>query len=71
VRCRFRFHKERIEEHKNQTFIEAVFSKVAGRPIELRVQHTGADQSEAASNEEGNEDLVASALEILGGEVIE
>jgi hypothetical protein len=35
------------------------------------VQHTGADQSEAASNEEGNEDLVASALEILGGEVIE
>lgn len=71
VRCRFRFHKERIEEHKNQTFIEAVFSKVAGRPIELRVQHTGADQPEAASTEEGSEDLVASALEILGGEVIE
>lgn len=72
VRCRFRFHKERIEEHKNQTFIEAVFSKVAGRTIELRVQHTGAETTTATGgSEEGGEDLVASALEILGGEVIE
>ena len=70
VRCRFRFHKERIEEHKNQTFIEAVFTKVAGRTIELRVQHTGAEAA-ATNSEEGGEDLVASALEILGGEVIE
>lgn len=71
VRCRFRFHKERIEEHKNQTFIEAVFSKVAGRPIELRVTHTGAEKADTVTSEEGSEDLVASALEILGGEVIE
>jgi hypothetical protein len=69
VRCRFRFHKERIEEPKNQQFIEAVFSKVANRQIEMVVQHTG-DQP-AAVAAPADEELVASALEILGGEVVQ
>lgn len=69
VRCRFRFHKERIEETKNRQLIEAIFTKVADRPIELVVEHAGAVPSEAAPQPE--EELVASALEILGGEVVE
>lgn len=73
ISCRFRFHKERIEESKNQQFIEAVFTKVAGRTIELRVeiaegQAPAHSQSQVETN---SEELVASALEILGGEVMD
>lgn len=67
VRCRFRFHKERIEEPKNRQFIEAVFSKVAARPVELTVEHAASSAESALPDQE----LVASALEILGGEVVE
>ncbi|MBP9827070.1 DNA polymerase III subunit gamma/tau [Candidatus Saccharibacteria bacterium] len=69
VRCRFRFHKERIEEHKNRQLIETVFKAVAGRPVELRVEIN--DGPNQADSPPAAEDLVASALEILGGEVIE
>lgn len=69
VRCRFRFHKERIEEPKNQQFIEAVFSKVANRQIEMAVLHAADEPVAAATQPE--EELVASALEILGGEVVQ
>jgi len=69
VKCRFRFHKERIEEPKNQQFIEAVFSKVAGQPIEMTVLHTGDETAKVTAPPE--EELVASALEILGGEVVQ
>jgi DNA polymerase III subunit gamma/tau len=68
VRCRFRFHKERIEETKNRQFIEAVFSKVADHPIELVVEQTAMHEEEKPR---ADQELVASALEILGGEVVE
>lgn len=71
VSCRFRFHKERIEESKNLQFIEAVFTKVAGRTIELRVEHTNEIADARNQPETNNEELVASALEILGGEVMD
>lgn len=69
IRCRFRFHKERIEEARNRQLIEAIFTKAAGRTIELRVEHTSADAP--AQEAHDDQELVASALEILGGEVIE
>ncbi len=69
VRCRFRFHKERIEEPKNQQFIEAVFSKVANRQVEMTVVHATEEQAQVAA--QPDEELVASALEILGGEVVQ
>lgn len=71
IRCRFRFHKERIEEARNRQLIETIFTKAAGRTIELRVEHTTAPETTQADTEGGNQELVASALEILGGEVIE
>ena len=70
IRCRFRFHKERIEEAHNRQLIEAIFSKVSGRTIELKVEHTG-DQPSGAPEQNNDQELVASALEILGGEVVE
>lgn len=70
VRCRFRFHVERIEETKNRQLIESIFSKVAEQPIELVVEHTSGEQLPSAAPAPEAE-LVASALEILGGEVVE
>ncbi len=70
IRCRFRFHKERIEEAHNRQLIEAIFTKVSGRTIELKVEHTGESQSNTPK-QDNDQELVASALEILGGEVVE
>lgn len=70
IRCRFRFHKERIEEAHNRQLIEAIFTKVSGRTIELKVEHTG-EQQPSAPKPDNDQELVASALEILGGEVVE
>lgn len=71
IHCRFRFHKERIEEARNRQLIETIFSKAAGRTIELRVEHTSAPEAAQTDAKGDDQELVASALEILGGEVIE
>lgn len=68
IKIRFRFHKERIEEHKNRVLIESIFRTVAGQPVEMVVVHM--DDDKTAANAPAEEELVASALEILGGEVI-
>lgn len=65
--CRFNFHKERIEEQKNRQMVEQIMSKALGRDIILSCR------LETASNQrvtDPEHELVASALEILGGEVI-
>lgn len=68
LKCRFSFHKERIEEAKNRQIIEAVMSKVTGRQITL-VCSTENSRKEDSSRDSDAE-LVSSALEILGGEVV-
>jgi len=70
ITCNFRFHQERIEEARNRQLIESIFSRVAGRTVEMRVEHSAATGQSNLANDSG-EELVASALEILGGEVIE
>lgn len=67
--CRFSFHKERIEENKNRQLIEAVMTKVTGRPISL-VCKTEASKSSKSDTADKDEELISSALEILGGEVV-
>lgn len=66
--CRFRFHKERIEEAKNRSLIEAVMKKTFGREINLRCDLVNNDR--AASSSDKDSELISSALEILGGEII-
>jgi len=66
--CRFRFHKERIEEQRNRQLIEQTMSKVLGRDIVLNCKLSESQQKEKVPDP--NEELVASALEILGGEVV-
>ncbi len=68
LECRFSFHKERIEEQKNRMLIEQIMSKTFGHDITLdcRLSKPETTHSEVDSEKE----LVASALEILGGEVV-
>lgn len=68
LECRFSFHKERIEEQKNRQLIEQIMSKSLGRDIVLNCRLTKA--SEEKQIVDSGQELVASALEILGGEVV-
>ena len=68
LECRFSFHKERIEEQKNRQLIEQIMSKALSRDIMLDCRLT--KTSEKQESVDSGQELVASALEILGGEVI-
>lgn len=68
VKCRFAFHKNRIEEHYNRAMIEKEMSKVFKRPIQLNCSLNTAPQKEEANPES---ELVNSAMAILGGELVE
>jgi DNA polymerase III subunit gamma/tau len=68
VTCRFNFHKERLQEPKNRQLLEAALARVYGRQIRMAVQLENAGPTPATADSET--ELVSSALEILGGEVI-
>ncbi len=69
VSCRFSFHKERIEEPHNRLLIEKAMTKVMGRPIELRCNVESAPVKAEAVD--ANNELVSSAMAILGGELVD
>lgn len=70
VECRFDFHKQRIEEHRNREIIEKVMSRVCKYPVELVCQlQKQKPQPVAKTNKD--EELMASAMAILGGEVVD
>lgn len=61
----YKFHKERIEDHKNKKIVESVLEKVYGDTIILKC--------ELAGNGNGNSKVkdVDKAASILGGEIVE
>jgi DNA polymerase-3 subunit gamma/tau len=70
--CKFGFHRNLLMEPGNRQMIEKVLEKVYGKPISMtaHIDDTAKpkrdqDQTSAAT------DLVSSALEILGGEIVE
>ncbi len=65
--CRFSFHRQRLEEAKNRTVIERALKAAFGRPIRILVTQNEATSSSPSSASE----LVTTAIEILGGEVVE
>lgn len=67
--CRFTFHRDRLNEAKNQQVIEAALAKAYGRPIMVVTQLENAKSLEKKTDTTG--ELVSSALEILGGEVVD
>lgn len=67
--CRFTFHRDRLKEPKNIQLIEQALARVYGRKFRVRPQlETQVKTVAVAANPES--ELVSSALEILGGEVI-
>ena len=68
VKCRFTFHKDRISEHRNGSLIEKAFSKVYGRSMHLVTEVENSKKSEKINSEE---ELMSSAIAILGGEVVD
>lgn len=67
VDCRFNFHKERIEEHRNREIVEKVMSRACNQPIGLKCRLV---QDNTQPVKEDTE-LVNSAMAILGGELVD
>lgn len=68
VDCRFQFHKQRIEEFRNREIIEKVMSRVCKVPIQLDCRLKSSNTVEKIDSEE---EIVSSAMAILGGELID
>lgn len=67
VTSRFSFHRDRLNEPKNRAVIEEALDKVYGKPMKVVAQVETTEAKTANTSDE----LVSSALEILGGEVID
>ncbi len=67
ITTRFNFHRDRLEEPKNRTIIEKCLDKAYGRKLRLIIQ---VEKLQPAPKPESESELVTSALEILGGEVV-
>ncbi len=68
INCRFSFHRDRIEEPKNRAIIEVALAKVYNKPVRAVSQLEALGVPEQAIDP--TNELVSSALEILGGEVV-
>lgn len=68
VDCRFNFHKERIEEFRNREMIEKIMTKVCDKEIQLLCVLAQGMKEEPVQE---NEEIVSSAMAILGGELVD
>ncbi len=68
VQCRFNFHKERIEEIRNLEMIEKIMTKACGTDIVLKCVLQNHSAEEPVKEDE---ELVSSAMAILGGEIVD
>jgi DNA polymerase-3 subunit gamma/tau len=69
--CRFSFHRDRIKETKNMQIIEQTLQKVYGHKFRVIPQIEAKTPAPVASSPDASAELMTSALEILGGEVID
>jgi DNA polymerase III subunit gamma/tau len=67
--CRFNFHRDRLQESKNREIIESALSKVYGRNMHVKCQLE--DMRAPKEAVDPGAELVSSALEILGGEIVD
>lgn len=66
--CRFPFHRDRLKEQKHIETVEGALARVYGRKLRVLPQ---LENRSTKPVQDPNSELVSSALEILGGEVIE
>jgi DNA polymerase III subunit gamma/tau len=70
IKPRFNFHRDLFLKATNLRLIEAAAAKVYGRPVRITAR-TDERTKPAAKTVDPSAELVSSALEILGGEVVE
>ena len=68
VACRFSFHRDRISEQRNRQVIEKVFSRVYKKEMHL---NTAVEQIKKTDDVNSEQELMSSAISILGAEVID
>ncbi len=71
IRSRFNFHRDLFLKAPNRRLIEDAVQKVYGRPISVTAVTDGSAQKPISTAPDPTAELVSSALEILGGEVVD
>jgi hypothetical protein len=70
IGCKFVFFRDRIQEGKNIEMIEKILARVYGRKLKVRAQLETKAPVPSSQTHDPAAELMSSALEILGGEVI-
>jgi DNA polymerase III subunit gamma/tau len=71
VKPRFNFHRDIFNKPTNRALIEAAAAKVYGRAVKVTARTDEAAAGKRTPKADPNAELLSSALEILGGEVVE
>ncbi len=71
IKPRFNFHRDLFLKPANRTIIEAAAAKVYGRPVKVSARTDEASQKPKSAHHDSAAELVSSALEILGGEIVD
>jgi DNA polymerase-3 subunit gamma/tau len=71
IKPRFNFHRDLFDKHTNRATIEAAASKVYGRPVKVSARTDETTQKVKPTKPDATTELVSSALEILGGEIVD
>jgi DNA polymerase-3 subunit gamma/tau len=71
IKPRFNFHRDLFLKPANRSAIEAAATKVYGRPIKIMARTEEVAKKPRGKGPDQTAELVSSALEILGGEVVD
>jgi hypothetical protein len=71
IKPRFNFHRDLFLKPANRSTIEAASAKVYGRQIKISARTEEAGKAPARKKPDQAAELVSSALEILGGEIVD
>jgi DNA polymerase-3 subunit gamma/tau len=71
IKARFNFHRDLFLKPANRSLIEAAASKVYGRTIKVQARTDESTPKPVRTKPNESAELVSSALEILGGEIVE
>lgn len=76
VACQYSFHKDKLQKLENRAAVEQIASEIVQSPVLLRfiskeeAQKLGFEMEEVEMEEKHTENLVNSALDMFGGEVV-
>lgn len=71
IKPRFNFHRDLFLKPANRTIIEVAATKVYGRTIKISARTEEVGKTHKRAKPDSTAELVSSALEILGGEVVD